>query len=45
LELLEVGVLLFELGIGKLVGGPFLGDLSFEISAAADEFAVLLVPI
>ncbi len=45
MELLEVGIFLFELCIGEFVYCIFLRDLGFENGALSKKFAVLCVAI
>jgi len=45
LELLQVGVLFLEFGVGKFVDRDLLGDLGLEIGAASEKLAILVVAI
>src|SRR3546814_2049670 len=45
LQLLQVDVVLFELGIGEVAGVHLLGDLALEVVALDDEFLVGFVAV
>src|SRR5271169_6789433 len=45
LELLQIDVVFFELGISEMLRGRFLGDLDFKILTFVDELAVSVIPI
>jgi hypothetical protein len=45
LQLVQVSIFLFELGLGEFVDRDFLDDFGFEIGTASKKFAILLVTI
>src|SRR5690606_30128596 len=45
LELLQIDIVFFQLGVGEVLNFGFVGDLGLEVGALAKEFFVFLVAV